>query len=226
MHISSDKLHTSKFGFCAGATDSAAIVANCGWDDSGDPDANPYRGRVLFKGAGDNRAFMNGIIRSENGHGRITGYQTIDLFLEETDIKITSVNAKSKVGKYQVAPMHVGQKYYIDRDYTVAGLPDFLTGVQVIQTANDDKHESADDFLCFKISSPATIWITAISMTRSFWGSSPVVSTSTTARGVSNQFPEGFMSGPIGVVRSGGWTRVVRNGSGRRPRGYFISRAS
>ena len=114
---------------------------------------------MLFKGAGDGRAFMNGIIRSENGHGRITGYQTIDLFLEETDIKITSVNAKSKVGKYQVAPMHVGQKYYIDRDYTVAGLPDFLTGVQVIQTANDDKHESADDFLCFKISSPATIYV-------------------------------------------------------------------
>ena len=146
---------------CAGATDSAGIVANCGWDADagGDPDANPYRGRVLFKGAGDGRAFMNGIIRSENGHGRITGYQTIDLFLEETDIKITSVNAKSKVGKYQVAPMHVGQKYYIDRDYTVAGLPDFLTGVQVIQTANDDKHESADDFLCFKISSPATIYV-------------------------------------------------------------------
>jgi hypothetical protein len=144
-----------------GQDSGAAVLAACGWDTDGDADANPYRGRVLFKAATDGRAFMNGIIRSENGHGRILGHQTIDIFLEETDIKITNVKSHSSVGKYQVAPMHVGQRYYIDRAYTVGGLPDFLTGVQVIQTANDDKNAPATDetFLCFELSTPATVYV-------------------------------------------------------------------
>ena len=146
-------------------TDGEDVIAACGWvNDDARPDAaqsNPYRGRVLFKAAGDGRSFMNGIIRSENGHGRIIGHQKVDLFLEETDIKLDRIRCHSKIGKYRVAPMHVGQKYYVDRDYTVAGLPDFLTGVQLIQTANDDKHADAADenWLCFDLSAPATVYV-------------------------------------------------------------------
>jgi hypothetical protein len=83
--------------------------------------------------------------------------------LEETDISVTDVRCHSKVGIYRVVPMHVGQKYYIDREYVVSGLPDFLTGVQVIQTANGDPDPAADpndlEWLCFEISQPATVYV-------------------------------------------------------------------
>ena len=142
-----------------GQVDGPGVVQACGWDSN--PDSNPYRGRVLFKAAGDGRSFMNGIIRSENQVGNIIGHQKVDLFLEETDITLRITTCHSPVGKYRVAPMHVGQKYYIDRDFVVSGLPDFLTGVQVIQTANDDKHADASDasWLCMELSAPATVYV-------------------------------------------------------------------
>lgn len=101
-----------------------------------------WRGRTLFKNGKS--------IRSEN-QKVLQGFSSVKIFVEETDIKIFDVRSHSKIGEYEAAPVHTGVHYYIDRDFVIQGLPDFLHGVMGVKTANDDKHSPATDleFLCF-----------------------------------------------------------------------------
>ncbi|MEJ2626935.1 MAG: FlgD immunoglobulin-like domain containing protein, partial [bacterium] len=60
---------------------------------------------------------------------------------------------------YSINYVTVGDSYYIDRDYTVAYVPDTLRDLLWIQTANDDKQERADDFLQFTLKCSSNVYI-------------------------------------------------------------------
>ncbi len=59
-------------------------------------------------------------------------------------------------GNYQVATLDVGSLYYIDRSYTLTGMPTNLQGLLGIRTANNDKKNSQDRFLSFTYTAAAT----------------------------------------------------------------------
>ena len=61
--------------------------------------------------------------------------------------------------KYQVGTIAVGEKYYVDRDYTVVELPDELDGITMIMTGNDEKNSTGEGFMSFDINVPATVYI-------------------------------------------------------------------
>ena len=52
-------------------------------------------------------------------------------------------------------------KYYGDRDYVMTEIPPFLTGMNFVRTANDDKRadESDSEFLCFNVDDDATVYV-------------------------------------------------------------------
>ena len=52
-------------------------------------------------------------------------------------------------------------KYYGDRDYVMTEIPPFLTGMNFVRTANDDKRADASDleFLCFNVDDDATVYL-------------------------------------------------------------------
>jgi hypothetical protein len=61
--------------------------------------------------------------------------------------------------KYQVGTIAVGEKYYIDRDYTVISLPVELEGATLIMTGNDDKASTGAGYITFDIDRPTTVYI-------------------------------------------------------------------
>ena len=60
---------------------------------------------------------------------------------------------------YSINYVTVGERYYIDRDYTMAYIPDSLKNLLWIQTANDDKQEREDDFLQFSLRCSSNVYI-------------------------------------------------------------------
>ncbi len=60
---------------------------------------------------------------------------------------------------YSINYVTVGDRYYIDRDYTLAYIPDSLKNLLWIQTANDDKQEREDDFLQFSLKCSSNVYI-------------------------------------------------------------------
>ncbi len=60
---------------------------------------------------------------------------------------------------YTVAPVFVGDTYYIDRSYVLTTLPSPLKGLVAIKTANGDKKNQAPEFLRFSLSQSATLYV-------------------------------------------------------------------
>jgi len=60
---------------------------------------------------------------------------------------------------YQTKNVKVGDRYYVDRDYTVASIPDSLKGLLWIQTANDDKNHQSSDFLTFRLNWTSRVYV-------------------------------------------------------------------
>ncbi|MFO7889272.1 MAG: fibronectin type III domain-containing protein [bacterium] len=60
---------------------------------------------------------------------------------------------------YSVNYVTVGDRCYIDREYTVAYIPDSLRNLLWIQTANDDRTEREDDFLEFTLKCSSNVYI-------------------------------------------------------------------
>ena len=61
---------------------------------------------------------------------------------------------------YQLAVLELGDKMYIDRDYTLASIPDVLDGLMWMKTANDDKtDQEPTDFLSFEVSDSSQIYV-------------------------------------------------------------------
>jgi len=68
---------------------------------------------------------------------------------------ITNLNQTT----YQARHLDLGDTYYIDRDYTLASVPDTLTDMLWIQTANDDKLQKGERFLTFTLQRDAILYI-------------------------------------------------------------------
>ena len=60
---------------------------------------------------------------------------------------------------YQLDYVDVGDTYYIDRDYTIASIPDSLEALLWIRTSNEDKADRTDDFLQFQLSERSMIYV-------------------------------------------------------------------
>jgi hypothetical protein len=60
---------------------------------------------------------------------------------------------------YQVAPVQVGDMYYIDRPYTITAMPDELVGSLAIKTANSSKGNAEAALLTFTVTQAATFYV-------------------------------------------------------------------
>lgn len=60
---------------------------------------------------------------------------------------------------YEVDVLAAGKLVYTDREYEFTDVPAFLTGEEFIRTANDDKHETADDYLTFDLDASARVYV-------------------------------------------------------------------
>lgn len=74
------------------------------------------------------------------------------------DALITHVVAKS--GKpYKIDKLNTGVQQLIDRNYTITHVPEYLKGASFIQTANDDKLITANDFLSFFVTKDVIVYV-------------------------------------------------------------------
>jgi len=60
---------------------------------------------------------------------------------------------------YQLEHISVGDTCYIDRPYTIASIPESLEELLWVQTANDDKEETREDFLHFTLNSESNVYV-------------------------------------------------------------------
>jgi hypothetical protein len=82
-------------------------------------------------------------------------------FFVGVDVQGTSSGTATGVSPttYVVAPLRVGDPYYIDRSYTTTAMPSALAGLVGIKTANNDKTNQSDKFLTFTLTQPATLYV-------------------------------------------------------------------
>jgi fibronectin type 3 domain-containing protein len=71
----------------------------------------------------------------------------------------SSVLANLNKASYALSYLNEGDKYYIDRDYVLAAVPDTLDELLWIQTANDDKTNKEAGFLKFRLNESARLFI-------------------------------------------------------------------
>ncbi|MBN2030874.1 Ig-like domain-containing protein [bacterium] len=114
----------------------------------------------------DSRSTVFQIYSREAKTGKIVlggNYGTMDdnmylVFVEphfSNSVMLTNISKSS----YQLKYISIGDVCYIDRDYTIASIPDSLKGLLWIQTANDDKNSHVDPFLNFTLSQSSMIYV-------------------------------------------------------------------
>ncbi len=114
----------------------------------------------------DSRSTVFQIYYREAKTGKIVlggNYGTMDdnmylVFIEphfSNSVMLTNLSKSA----YQLKYISVGDAYYIDRDYTIASIPDSLKGLLWIQTANDDKNSEVDEFLSFTLNQSSMIYV-------------------------------------------------------------------
>jgi hypothetical protein len=72
---------------------------------------------------------------------------------------LTACSAGAPLQAPAIDGMQVGAPLYIDREYSVAGLPQELVGATYIQTANADKQATDYPFLTFDIDRDALVYV-------------------------------------------------------------------
>ena len=70
-----------------------------------------------------------------------------------------SLITELRPSNYRLTPLGVGERYYIDRAYTLASFPSVLDGGLLVRTANDDKRARGERFLSFVITRAATLYV-------------------------------------------------------------------
>src|SRR3990172_754958 len=60
---------------------------------------------------------------------------------------------------YQLARLDVGHKYYLDRSYTIASIPQEFNGLWWVRTKNSDKTNTATSFIELGLNQDAIIYI-------------------------------------------------------------------
>lgn len=114
----------------------------------------------------NSRSTVYNIYSKEVGNGRITlggNEGTLDdnmyMVFMTPHFGSGSILASLSKASYQTKRVSIGDQIYIDRDYTVASLPDSLKSLIWIQTANDDKIDASEDFLSFTLNWGSRIYI-------------------------------------------------------------------
>jgi len=74
------------------------------------------------------------------------------------DDLVTQVSASSGAA-YQVTKLNVGVAGFVDRNYTITSVPAYLQGASLIQTAMNDKADTASSFLTMFIKKDAIVYI-------------------------------------------------------------------
>lgn len=74
------------------------------------------------------------------------------------DNLITQVSAASG-RSYTVSKLRTGVKEFTDRNYTITSVPSYLDKASFIQTANDDKKDTSDNFLRMFLKKAAIVYI-------------------------------------------------------------------
>ncbi|MFC1479514.1 Ig-like domain-containing protein [Planctomycetota bacterium] len=92
---------------------------------------------------------------SDGNGGTDTATVSVTVNEDSGELEITSI---SRTG-YVTAILGLGDQYYIDRSYTIADLPQELDGLTWIKTANNDKFNTAVDFLTFQVNQEVTVYI-------------------------------------------------------------------
>lgn len=70
-------------------------------------------------------------------------------------VHVTNLNRSN----YKVAVLHSGDKFYVDRDYQLQTIPQELASALWVETANNDKFSTGDDFLHFTIDRKAELYV-------------------------------------------------------------------
>ena len=85
---------------------------------------------------------------------------SVDVFQETSQVHVSNVRTHSDKD-YVAGPVRLGETYYTDRAYIITGLPDFLHGLEGVQTPNNDKHSDPADlqWLCFDVSQRAAVYV-------------------------------------------------------------------
>jgi hypothetical protein len=74
-------------------------------------------------------------------------------------VVISGLSASSNKA-YQVADdLSLGDRVYIDRDYTYSKVPAVIDGAVYVRTANDDKAQSGASFLTFSVDQEVTVYV-------------------------------------------------------------------
>lgn len=68
-----------------------------------------------------------------------------------------SLLAKINRASYDIGHVEIGDPYYVDRAYTIASMPDSLSGYLWIRTANDDKTSHDAEFLSFTLTAKSEV---------------------------------------------------------------------
>ncbi len=114
----------------------------------------------------DSRSTVFQIYSREAATGKIVlggNYGTMDdnMYLVFVEPHFSNSVMLSNISKssYQLKYISIGDVCYIDRDYTIASIPDSLKGLLWIQTANDDKNSDVEEFLTFNLSQSSMIFV-------------------------------------------------------------------
>lgn len=76
-------------------------------------------------------------------------------FIVDSTAVIVGINKEN----YKMAYLRVGDKYYIDRDYTLTSIPSEMKGYLWIKTANDDRDKKDINFLSFQLRDTADVYV-------------------------------------------------------------------
>ena len=83
--------------------------------------------------------------------------QSLNYTFEQASIISQLTVASGKA--YEIAPLAVGGKVYIDRDFTFTTVPSVLAGLTAIRPANTDKTGGETEFLQFDLQQSANIYV-------------------------------------------------------------------
>jgi hypothetical protein len=74
-------------------------------------------------------------------------------------VVVSGLSVSSNQGYQAVPGLSVGDRVYLDRDYTYSGVPAVIDGAVYVITANDDKAQSGASFLNFSVDRKATVYV-------------------------------------------------------------------
>lgn len=94
-------------------------------------------------------------IQDRSAEGNVLGPNNYKSYRFGETFEISSIAPSNYSQDY----LHIGDYYYLDRDYTLESIPIDYQGLMWLRTRNDDKMLATNNFLSFAINTPATIYV-------------------------------------------------------------------